>query len=277
MSTSSIFGSDYYPNPSIESQMGITTAPLSTPQNTAIAGAMGQAPGAFSVFNPSVSSLMNMIQGNFPGLDATTGNMMSSLFSTLWGAAQPQLQQGQQAINSQATGYGQAGASAPAATETSNLYQGVLSNTINDVMNAGVGQYNTDLGLTNAATNIGLQLPGAVNNQLLTTGGLEQSTAQNALNNLYQIYGQQVGLNQADLSSMLGLATGGTQLPFEAPTQYGQSGFQELLGAATSLLPFSSGLSGIGNIFSGLFGNTPATGPSYADLTTADRTSPLVY
>ena len=234
----STFTTDYMNDPSISSMMGITTAPLSTPQQTAVQGTLAEAPGAFSVFNPSISSLMQMIQGNFPGLSQTTGNMMGGLQNALWSAAQPALTQGQQAINSQATGYGQAAASSPAQAETSNLYQGTLENILSQVMGAGVNQYNTDLGLTAAATNIGLQQPGAVSGQLLQTGGLEQSTAQSALNNLYQIYGQQLGLTQQDISNMLGLSLCGTQLAYESPVQYGASPFQSILGAVGNLLPF---------------------------------------
>lgn len=249
MSTGTTFAADYLPNPNISSQLGVTTAGLSTPQNQAIDLTSSQVGPATSIFNASIPELMNTIQGNFPGLNTTTGDMSTSLFNALWQAAQPGLQQGQQAINSMATGYGQAAASSPAQTETSNLYQGTLESVLGNVQNAAVQQYNTDLGLQNQAMQLGMQMPGVVSGQLMQTGGMEQGVAQNALNALYNLYSQQMGLSQQDISNMLGIATQGTQLGYGTATQYGPSGLESILGSVASLIP---GLGTASNLVSAL-------------------------
>jgi len=216
----------------------VTTAPLSTAQQGAVGVAEAATPGQFSLFNPSVGSIMDILQGKFPDFSASISPEVNMLTSAGFEAAQPELEQGVAQIESAATGAGQTGVSTPAAGEIGSLYQNVLNSVLSNAVGAGANQYGQNLGLKSALAQLGLQQPSASIANLTSTGGLEQNTAQAALTSLYQQFLQQTGLSENDINAILSYVLGGVAVPNEPPTQYGPSPFQELVGAAGTLLPF---------------------------------------
>jgi len=222
--------------------IGTTVAPLSPNEQQGVNISGSSAQGGMSLFNPSVSGIMNILQGNFPGLNQATGNMMNTLFGSLWNEAQPALEQGIQSIESEATGLGQSGGiSTPAAGLIKDLYSQTLSNILGQTTQAGVNQYGQDLGLQSALFNLGMQQPQNAINQLLQTGGLQRGVGQEALNSLYQQYLQQLGLSQSNISNIMNMVTGGIEVPYEPPTQYGPSQFGQVSGGLAALLPLFTG------------------------------------
>ena len=222
--------------------IGTTVAPLSPNEQQGVNIAGSSAQGGMSLFNPSVSGIMNILKGNFPGLDQETGNMMSTLFGSLWNEAQPALERGKSAIESEATGLGQSGGiSTPAASEIGNLYQNILENILGQTTQAGVNQYGQNLGLQSALFQLGMQQPQNAINQLLQTGGLQRGIGQEALNSLYQQYLQQLGLSQSNISNIMNMVTGGIEVPYEPPTQYQPSPFGQVSSALAALLPLFTG------------------------------------
>jgi hypothetical protein len=200
---------------------------LSAMQNAAqnlLNQTLGTAAGAYQQQGGIAENIMNQIMGGRLQQFGTQAGMAQNLLGQMPGMAEYLSTQQQQAAR----------------------------DLLSPVTQAAQTGYQTGTGLQNAMLQMAMGMPSSAISALTSTGGLEQSTAQKALDALYGQYTGQGTLQQQNLQQMMsdilsGISVPGAYTPYQQP-----SGLSQLIGGASSLAPLFMG-GGAGGLLS-LFG-----------------------
>lgn len=231
------------------SEFGVMTAPPSSLESAAFNFALPIARREIGAGGAGFDALQKLLTTGSLPFDMQSNPFLPDVISSSWNALQPELEQAQSKLKSEATLAGQGGAiSSPLLNQEETLYQGTFDKLIADATGLAAQNYNTQQGLEASALGLATGMPSTGLNTLTQTGGLEQSLGQNALTAMYQDFLRQSGLDQNTINQIMQYVTGNIGLSGSAPVQYGQSPFSQILGGLTSVLPFFTFNGGGSNI-----------------------------